>query len=331
MANLPYSSDHDLSDNMKLNGETNVSESIWATKRSRLGYKPVPSLPQYKKVKREPASRQDYAREYDNYLYEKWCEETFDNGKCIYDAYKNIAFNIKYEPETNKTDFWQTPIETGRLRRGDCEDAVFLFFSRLPLDQENAEIVWGWVTDKQSKVRRAHVWYQLNDKKGQKYIVEGFSKDWNGIIPMEIARNCEARKPLLTIPHNKVIRLVSLLSGEDDRQDYRILTNLLRPTALSNTDFENKEHMLKSKTRYKNFNYEFVGYPVNNQYKSWNSASHKVFPVMRKEIFNIFRKLRKMFLRYDEQKTEIRPYVKISNKTDIRQFYTENNFDGRLD
>ena len=70
MANLPYSSDHDQSDNRKLNEETSVSESIWATKRSRLGYKPVPSLPQYKKVKRGLAFHQINASEseHDNYL-----------------------------------------------------------------------------------------------------------------------------------------------------------------------------------------------------------------------------------------------------------------------
>ena len=327
MANLPYLSDHDQSDNRKLNGETSVSESIWATKRSRLGYKPVPSLPQYKKVKREQAFRQNYAREYDNYLYEKWCEETFDNGKCIYTAYKDIAFNIKYKPDANKTDFWQTPIETHRLRRGDCEDAVFLFFSRLPLNQENAEIVWGWLTDKQSKVRRAHVWYQLIDKKGQKYIAEGFSKDWNGIIPIEITRNYETREPLLSIPHNEVIKLVSFFSETDDRQAYRTLINMIRPTALSNTDIDSQEHLMKSKILYNNFDYGFVEYPEKNRDKSWNSANHK----MHKEIFCIFSKLRKMFLRYDEQKKEIGPYVQISNKTDLRPFNMENNFNSSLD
>ena len=331
MASSQYLSGRDLTDNRILAGETSMPERNWAAKRSRLGYKPVPDVLQYKKVKGEPSSRQIYAGEYDNYLYEKWCEETFDNGKYIYAAYRNIAFNIKYEPEANKTDFWQTPIETNKLGRGDCEDAVFLFYSRLPSNQENAEILWGWVTDKQSKVRRAHVWYQLIDKKGQKYIVEGFSKEWNGIIPMEIVRNYETKKPLLSIPHNKVVRLVSLLSGADDRQAYGTLINLLRPTALSNIDYDNQEHLLKAKTLYSNFNYEFVGYPVNNQDKSWNSASHKMLPRMRKEIFSIFRKLRKMFLRYDEQKTEIGPYVQISNKTDLRQFYVENNLNASLD
>ncbi len=331
MINLMCISGHDQANNRKLALETSRYECNWSGNPSRLSYKPVPDVSEYKKVKGDPSSRQIYAREYDNYLYEKWCEETFDNGKYVYAAYKNIAFNIKYKPETNKTDFWQTPIETDRLRRGDCEDAVFLLYSRLPSNQENAEILWGWVTDKESKVRRAHVWYQLIDKKGQKYIVEGFSKEWNGIIPMEIARNYETRKPLLSIPHNKVIRLVSLLSGADDRQAYGTLINLLRPTALSNIDFDSQNHLLRTKTKPHHFNYEFIGYPVNTQGKSWNSASHKMLPKMRREIFSIFRKLRKMFLRYDEQKTEISLYVQISNKTDLRQFYMENNFNGRLD
>jgi hypothetical protein len=325
MAKLPYSSGHDQPNNNTWAGEMSLSEHNWSTKSSGRGYKPVPDA--YRKVKGKLASHQIYAREHDNYLYEKWCEETFDNGKNIYTAYKDIAFNIKYKPDANKTDFWQTPIETHRLRKGDCEDAVFLFFSRLPLNQENAEIVWGWLTDKQSKIRRAHVWYQLIDKKGQKYIAEGFSKDWNGIIPMEITRNYETREPLLSIPHNKVIKLVSFLLEIDDRQAYGTIINLLRPTALSNIDFDNQEHLLKSRTLYSNFNFEFAGYPVKNRDKSWNSSNHE----MCKEIFCIFRKLRKMFLRYDEQKKEMGPYVQISNKTDLRPFNMENNFNSSLD
>ncbi len=126
---------------------------------------------------------------------------------------------------------------------------------------------------------------------------------------MEIARNYETRKPLLSIPHNKVIRLVSLLSGADDRQAYGTLINLLRPTALSNIDFDSQNHLLRTKTKPHHFNYEFIGYPVNTQGKSWNSASHKMLPKMRREIFSIFRKLRKMFLRYDEQKVELYAYM----------------------
>jgi hypothetical protein len=138
----------------------------------------------------------------DNFQYKEWCEETFDNGKHIYEAYKNIAFNIKYTTEPNNTDFLLTPLEIARLKRSEGEDVVFHFFSQLPPNQKNAEIVWGWVIDKQSAVGRAHVWYQLTDKKGQKYVVEGFSKDWNGIIPMDIIQDAETRKPIFTISHS---------------------------------------------------------------------------------------------------------------------------------
>ncbi len=138
----------------------------------------------------------------DNFQYKKWCEETFDNGKHIYEAYKNITFNIKNTTEPNNTDLFLTSLEIANLKRSDGEDVVSHFFSQLPPNQKNAEIVWGWVIDKQSAVGRAHVWYQLTDKKGQKYVVEGFSRDWNGITPMEIVENTEKRIPILTISHS---------------------------------------------------------------------------------------------------------------------------------
>ena len=325
MTDLQYSSGRDLPDNSDnrnriLSGKMNVPEYAWG-KRSQLGYKPVPDVPQYKKL----TTRQNGDSYHGNSLYKNWCDETFDNGNYIYEAYKNIAFNIKYTSEPNKTDFWQTPIETDRLKKGDCEDAVFLLFSQLPSNQENAEIVWGWIIDKQTKVTRPHVWYQLIDKKRQKYIVEGFSKDWNGIIPMEIAKEYESRKPILTIPHTKVIELVSLLLEANDRQAYGALINLLRPTNFSNIDFDDQNHLLKTKTKPHHFNYEFIGYTVNTQDKSGNSASHKMLPNMRKEIFNIFRKLRVMFLRYDEQKIELFTYMQVSNRIDLRQIRMDNN------
>ncbi len=172
----------------------------------------------------------------DNFLYKEWCEETFDNGNCIYEAYKDIAFNIKYTPDLNKTDYWQTPVETARLKKGDCEDAAFLFFSRLPSNQKNAEIVWGWVIDKRSTLGRAHVWYQLVDKKGQQYVVEGFSKDWNGIIPMEIVEETESRRPILTIAHSMVTRLASSLPKVDDSQIMQSLVDLPAATNFFSSD-----------------------------------------------------------------------------------------------
>ncbi len=66
--------------------------------------------------------------QHDNLLFKEWCENTFSNGNCIYEGYKDIAFNIKYTHEKAGTDNWQTPYESIRLMQGDCEDAVFLFF-----------------------------------------------------------------------------------------------------------------------------------------------------------------------------------------------------------
>ena len=166
---------------------------------------------------------------HDNFLYKKWCEETFTNGNHIYEGYKDIAFNIKYAPEVPKTDNWQTPLETTRLEQGDCEDAVFLFFSHLPPTLENAEIVWGWVIDRH-RVARAHVWYQLKDGEGKEYIVEGFSNDWNGIIPMDIVRKTETRKPILKITHLEASRLLTLISRPDSCDTYQILADLHRST-----------------------------------------------------------------------------------------------------
>ncbi len=181
---------------------------------SNLGYKPVPDTCSYV---------EDGGELNDNFLYKEWCEETFNNGNCVYEAYKNIAFNIEYTPEPNMTDFWQTPVETARLKKGDCEDIVFHFFSQLPPDLKNAEIIWGWVINKRSKIGKAHVWYQLTDKKGQQYIVEGFSKDWNGIIPMGILENTETRRPIFTIAHSSVSRLASSVPKVDDSQNIRSL------------------------------------------------------------------------------------------------------------
>jgi hypothetical protein len=164
-----------------------------------LGYKPVP----------------------DN-EYNKWCEETFDNGEQIYRAYKNIAFNVKYTPEEDKADFWQTPKETSELKKGDCEDAVFLFFSKISAVQD-AKIIWGWVIDKKTNIGKAHVWYQLTDKNMRQYVVEGFSNDWNGIIPIEIISDSETRIPILSITHRALIKLSNLASGFDSLQTFKEL------------------------------------------------------------------------------------------------------------
>ena len=129
MVNLMCVRGHGQTGGIKLAWETSRQEYNWSGKSSQLGYNPVPDVSEYEKLKGKPSSRQIYAGEYDNYLYREWCEEIFDNGKYIYAAYKNIAFAIEYKPEAEKTDFWQTPIETDRLMNGDCEDARSFFFS----------------------------------------------------------------------------------------------------------------------------------------------------------------------------------------------------------
>jgi hypothetical protein len=176
---------------------TETSGNYFADSFSKPRYKPVPDECPYPDNSRKL---------FDSITYKEWCEETFDDGKYIYDAYRDVAFNIEYTPEQSKTDIWQTPFETNRSQKGDCEDAVFLFSSHRSFEQRNAMIIWGWVIDKHSRVARVHVWHQLIDKVGQQYIVEGFSKDWNGIIPIEVAGKTELRKPIFTMTHAEVCK-----------------------------------------------------------------------------------------------------------------------------
>lgn len=147
----------------------------------------------------------------ENLPYRDWCIDTFDNGEQIYDAYKEIAFDIDYRAEPPKTDYWQTPLETLQSKRGDCEDSVFLFFSKLSGLDIDGDIVWGRVVDKGNSISFAHAWYQLFDKHGKLYIVEGFSKEWNGIIPVEIIQGTEERVPTLLLRHSQVTHVVNEL------------------------------------------------------------------------------------------------------------------------
>ena len=68
----------------------------------------------------------------------------------------------------------------------------------------DGDIVWGWVVDKGNSIAFAHVWYQLFDKRGKAYIVEGFSKEWNGIVPEELITCGEERIPTLLLQHSQV-------------------------------------------------------------------------------------------------------------------------------
>jgi len=260
------------------------------------------SYPGYKPVLDECPNIEDAEERHDNFLYKEWCEETFTNGNYIYEGYKDIALNIKYAPETARTDNWQTPLETTRLEQGDCEDAVFLFFSHLPPTQENAEIVWGWVIDRQHGVARAHVWYQLKDREGKEYIVEGFSNDWNGIIPMETVRKTETRKPILKITHLEASRLLTLISRADSWDTYQILADLHRSTDFVKIETDNNVISQDSFTRY-HLDTKRVGIKnMSREYmKSWNQpVDHRINTIVSKEISKIFRKHHKLFTRFEK-------------------------------
>ena len=167
----------------------------------------------------------------DNQFYREWCAKTFKNGEQIYEAYKEIAFEINYRAEPSKTDYWQTPAETRQSKQGDCEDSVFLFFSKLSALDIDGDIIWGWVVNKENSVAFAHVWYQVSDKRGRPYIVEGFSREWNGIIPVEMLAEGERRVPTLMLRHNQVNRVIDEMipqfteSFEEDQFTWAVYMN----------------------------------------------------------------------------------------------------------
>ncbi len=177
------------------------------------GFKPVAEDASLKSAIHFSLAKNDVP---DNPCYREWCINTFDNGEQIYEAYKKIAFDIEYCSEPPKTDYWQTPEETMQSKQGDCEDSVFLLVSRLAKWEIDGEIAWGWVTDKKGAIAFAHVWYQLYDKQGRAYVVEGFSKEWNGIIPTETLDETEKRIPTLILRHNLVRQALEEQVSEQD-------------------------------------------------------------------------------------------------------------------
>lgn len=289
----------DQTDNTVLAGITDTAEYFHADHFSKPGYKPVPDECPYP---------DNNGKLLDNFMYKDWCEGTFDNGKYIYEAYKDIAFNVKYTPEQAKTDIWQTPYETNKSKKGDCEDAVFLFTSHLSPMQKNATIIWGWVIDKGSKIARAHVWSQLTDKAGQQYIVEGFSKDWDGIIPLEIVEKTELRKPIFTITHSGFCRLSSLVSKPDSWQAYQSIINLC--TSANFIEFYSRNlNISQGMDPHFNPDYGFIGYLLDTQTESYkDTISHRyqtrpnISPTMDKQISNVFKKLHELFIRCERQR-----------------------------
>lgn len=197
----------------------------------------------------------------DNQFYKEWCVNTFNNGERIYEAYKEIAFDIDYRAEAPKIDYWQTPVETIQSKQGDCEDSVFLFFSKLSELDIDGDLIWGWVVDRESSITFAHVWYQLFDKRGKPYIVEGFSRDWNGIIPLEMIAGKEDRVPTLILKHGQVNHVVDEM--------------------ISIPDFGRELNFTE---------------PIEDAQYSWN-----IYLNSATIIKDIFQKLHDMFTRYREQ------------------------------
>lgn len=138
----------------------------------------------------------------DNPLYKSWCKKEFINGSLIYEAYRQVAFNIRYTPEPPKVDLWQTPYETMRFNGGDCEDAILLFQQLLTPNYRGGEVIWGIVRDLRNQTSYPHVWFKLVDRKGNQYIVEPFSGDWNGIIPVKMINESEHRKKIIGLPND---------------------------------------------------------------------------------------------------------------------------------
>ena len=223
------------------------------------GYKPVEDAWSIKPLITYPTDGKNIP---DNQPYREWCINTFKNGEHIYEAYKEIAFGINYRAEPSKTDYWQTPVETIQSKQGDCEDSVFLFFSKLSELDIDGDIVWGWVVDRGSSITFAHVWYKLFDKRGMPYIVEGFSRDWNGIIPLEMITGMEDRVPTLMIRHRQVIHVVDEM--------------------ISIPDFGRELAFTE---------------PIEDAQYSWN-----IYLNSATIIKDIFQKLHDMFTRYREQK-----------------------------
>ncbi len=289
-------------DKSVLEGITYTTVSFRADDFSKPAYKPVPDECPY-------PDNNDGKRLY-NFMYKDWCEKTFDNGEYIYEAYKDIAFNIEYTPERPKTDIWQTSYETSKSEKGDCEDAVFLFVSHLASMQKNTKIIWGWVIDKDSRIGRAHVWSQLTDRAGEQYIVEGFSKDWDGIIPLEIVEKTELRKPIFTITHSEFCRLSSLVSKPDSWHTYQSLIDLC--TSANFIEFYSRNlNISQGMDSYFNPDYGFIGYLLDTQKKSYkDSISYRystrlnMFPSMDKEISSILKKLYELFTRCERQRED---------------------------
>lgn len=186
---------------------------------------------------------------------------------------------------------------------------MLYFFSQLPSDQKSAEFVWGWVINNKSAIGRAHVWYELSDKRGNKYIVEGFSNDWNGIIPTEIVQETETRKPIFKISHCMVSKLSSLFPEVRNWQMCQTLIDMFASTDFITYVSGNQSFSRETNIQHRLSNHEYFEYPTNMQDRNWiytqflnYSHGRQMVPGVNKKISNILEKLHGIFTRYQDQK-----------------------------
>lgn len=77
--------------------------------------------------------------------------------------YLGEAYRIEDADEPQGEDCWQTPKETLRLGKGDCEDKTFLLRSLLFRNGIETSFVFGYINPGKSK--NMHAWLEYNDGK----------------------------------------------------------------------------------------------------------------------------------------------------------------------
>ncbi|MCP4255083.1 MAG: hypothetical protein GY775_17095, partial [Candidatus Scalindua sp.] len=138
---------------------------------------------------------------------------------------------------------------------------------------------------------------------GKEYIVEGFSNDWNGIIPMDIVRKTETRNPILKITHLEASRLSSLVSRPDSCDTYQMLADLHRSTDFLKIENQRKTISQSTVTHY-HLDVNSIGInSMSREYQTyWNQpVNHRIKTAVSKEISKIYKKLYELFTRYENQ------------------------------
>ncbi len=177
----------------------------------------------------------------DNFKFKQWCMDTFYSGSEIYEAYKVVSFDITYATDVplHSYDFWQKPIETLKLKKGDCEDAVILFSSLSPLCHEDIKLVWGYVYDVKNGGKAKHVWVELTSKTKQKYILEAYKGDWNGIVKAAIDRKTLKRDEIISLPqclYNEVLMALAECDSNYDEEEHKLVIEYITPWISSGVD-----------------------------------------------------------------------------------------------